>query len=48
MAGAAATLDFTRPIGVLLIAVLHFIPDTDDPYGSSGSRWTRCHLVAPW
>ena len=48
VAGAAATLDFTRPIGVLLIAVLHFIPDTDDPYGSSGSRWTRCHLVAPW
>ena len=32
MAGAAATLDFTRPIGVLLIAVLHFTPDTDDPY----------------
>jgi SAM-dependent methyltransferase len=27
---AAATLDFTRPVGVLLLAVLHFI-DTDDP-----------------
>ena len=32
MAGATATLDFARPVGVLLIAVLHFIPDADDPY----------------
>ena len=30
--GAARTLDFTRPVAVLLIAVLHFIPDADDPY----------------
>ncbi|MGH3187816.1 MAG: SAM-dependent methyltransferase [Streptosporangiaceae bacterium] len=33
LAGAAATLDFTRPVAVLLIAVAHFIPDHDDPYG---------------
>ena len=33
VAGAARTLDLSRPVGVLLIAVLHFIPDTDDPYG---------------
>ena len=33
LAGAAATLDFTRPVAVLLIAVLHFIPDSDDPHG---------------
>jgi hypothetical protein len=33
LAAAAATLDLTRPVGVLLIAVLHFIPDSDDPYG---------------
>jgi len=26
-------LDFTQPVAVLLVAVLHFIPDTDDPYG---------------
>jgi len=26
-----ATLDLTRPVGVLLIAVLHFLIDTDDP-----------------
>ncbi|WP_246115538.1 SAM-dependent methyltransferase [Trebonia kvetii] len=29
--GAAQTLDFGQPIAVLLIAVLHFIPDADDP-----------------
>ena len=28
---AAATLDFTQPVGVLLLAVLHFVPDTDYP-----------------
>ena len=33
LAGAARTLDLTRPAGVLLIGVLHFIPDSDDPYG---------------
>jgi S-adenosyl methyltransferase len=32
LASAARTLDFTRPVAVLLIAVLHFIPDSDDPY----------------
>jgi hypothetical protein len=26
------TLDFARPIALMLIAVLHFIPDRDDPY----------------
>ena len=30
--GAARTLDFTRPVAILLIAILHFIPDADDPY----------------
>jgi hypothetical protein len=28
---AAAALDFTRPVAVLLLAVLHFLPDTDYP-----------------
>jgi O-methyltransferase involved in polyketide biosynthesis len=28
---ASRTLDLTRPVAVLLIAVLHFIPDADDP-----------------
>jgi O-methyltransferase involved in polyketide biosynthesis len=32
LAGAARTLDFTRPVAVILIGLLHFIPDADDPY----------------
>src|SRR5215471_2547770 len=31
LAGAAQTLDLTRPTAVLLLAVLHFIADIDDP-----------------
>ncbi|GIE02050.1 hypothetical protein Adu01nite_34000 [Paractinoplanes durhamensis] len=30
---AATTLDFSRPVAVMLIAVLHCIPDEDDPAG---------------
>jgi S-adenosyl methyltransferase len=30
---AARTLDFTQPTGLILAAVLHFIPDADDPAG---------------
>jgi S-adenosyl methyltransferase len=29
---ASRTLDLSRPVAVLLVAVLHFIPDADDPY----------------
>jgi hypothetical protein len=29
---AARTLDFDRPVAVLLLLVLHLIPDSDDPY----------------
>jgi SAM-dependent methyltransferase len=28
---AAKTLDFTQPVAVLLLAILHFLPDADDP-----------------
>jgi O-methyltransferase involved in polyketide biosynthesis len=31
-AGARRTLDFSRPVAVLLIAVLHFILDAEDPH----------------
>jgi O-methyltransferase involved in polyketide biosynthesis len=31
-AGAQRTLDFSRPVAVLLIAVVHFIPDAEDPH----------------
>jgi S-adenosyl methyltransferase len=30
---AASTLDFSRPVAVMLIAILHLIGDEDDPYG---------------
>jgi hypothetical protein len=33
LAGAARTLDFARPAAVLLLAVLHFLPDANDPAG---------------
>jgi S-adenosyl methyltransferase len=33
LAGAARTLDFSQPVAVLLIAIMHFVPDADDPYG---------------
>jgi hypothetical protein len=26
-------LDFSRPVGVLMVAALHFVPDADDPVG---------------
>lgn len=31
--GIAQVLDFSKPIGVLLVAVLHFIRDSEDPEG---------------
>jgi hypothetical protein len=33
LARASQTLDLARPVAVLLLAVLHFIPDADDPWG---------------
>lgn len=33
LGAAARTLDFSQPVAVLLIALLHFIPDADNPYG---------------
>jgi trans-aconitate methyltransferase len=30
---AGEVLDFTEPVGVVLMAVLQFVPDDDDPYG---------------
>jgi O-methyltransferase involved in polyketide biosynthesis len=32
LTAAAETLDFSQPVAILLLAVLHFIPDEDDPY----------------
>jgi SAM-dependent methyltransferase len=33
---AAGMLDFTRPVAIMLIAVMHLIVDLDDPYGIVG------------
>jgi hypothetical protein len=33
---AARTLDFGKPVAILLIAVMHLIVDADDPYGIVG------------
>jgi hypothetical protein len=32
LAAAAGTLDFSQPVAVMLIAILHLIPDGDDPW----------------
>jgi hypothetical protein len=48
------TLDLDRPVGLLLIAIMHFIGDSDDPYGvverlvaamPSGSYLALSHLT---
>jgi hypothetical protein len=36
LAGAAATLDFSRPVGVMLMAILQHLADDDDPYAVVG------------
>src|SRR5689334_11171929 len=33
LAQASATLDLAQPVAVLLLAILHFLPDADDPAG---------------
>jgi trans-aconitate methyltransferase len=33
LAGAGRTLDFGKPVALMLLAVLQFIPDSEDPYG---------------
>jgi S-adenosyl methyltransferase len=33
LADAAKVIDFNRPVAVVLMAVLQFVPDADDPYG---------------
>jgi S-adenosyl methyltransferase len=49
-----ATLDLSQPVALMLIAVLHFIPDEDDPHGlvsrlmaalPSGSYLALSHLT---
>jgi SAM-dependent methyltransferase len=53
---AGAFLDLTRPVGVLLISVLHVIPDSDGPHEAvaalrralaPGSHLVLTHSIAP-
>jgi SAM-dependent methyltransferase len=53
LAQASQLLDFTKPVGVTLIAILHAIPDADDPHAivatlmdalSPGSHLALSHL----
>jgi trans-aconitate methyltransferase len=37
LAAAAETLDLSQPVGLMMIAVLHCIPDDSDPYGLVGA-----------
>ncbi|MGX9888158.1 SAM-dependent methyltransferase [Streptomyces sp. NPDC002276] len=32
LAAAAETLDLSRPVGLMLVAILQYVPDRDDPY----------------
>jgi hypothetical protein len=36
LAGAADTLDFSQPVAVIMLGLLHYIPDADDPYALPG------------
>jgi hypothetical protein len=51
---AKATLDFTQPVALMLVAILHVVPDDDDAYGivsrlvealPSGSHLVISHLA---
>ncbi|MFI9603308.1 SAM-dependent methyltransferase [Streptomyces sp. NPDC052043] len=33
LAAARKTLDLSQPVGLMLVAVLQYVPDADDPYG---------------
>ena len=55
LAQASATLDFAQPVGVLLLAILHFLAAADDPAGivaalaralAPGSYLVISHLTA--
>lgn len=54
LTGAAATLDLTRPVAVLLLGILHHLSDADDPWGittrlmeglAAGSHLVVSHLA---
>jgi len=55
LAAAARTLDFSRPVAIMLMAIVHLIGDEDDPYGviarlidavPSGSFLAMSHIAS--
>jgi hypothetical protein len=42
LAAARETLDFTKPVAVMLIAILQWIDDSDDPAGIAGRLMAGC------
>ncbi|GAA4855555.1 SAM-dependent methyltransferase [Saccharopolyspora cebuensis] len=40
--GVAGLMDFTRPVAVLAVAILHFVPDDDDPASLVASYHRAC------
>jgi hypothetical protein len=40
-------VDLTKPVGVLLLAILHFVPDSDDPAGVVATLAGGLPLLAP-
>jgi hypothetical protein len=48
LAAAERTLDFGAPVALMLLAVLQFIGDDEDPYGLCRGCWRRCRRAATW
>ena len=47
LAGAARLLDFSQPVAIMLVAVLHMLRDEEDPRPSSTASWPRCRRQLP-
>jgi S-adenosyl methyltransferase len=45
---AAKLLDLTRPTAIMLVAILHVIPEADDRMPSWPGCWTPCRPAATW
>ena len=44
----ARLIDFGQPVGVLCVAVLHLVPDAEDPEGIVARSGTGCAPAATW
>ena len=43
---AGQLLDFTKPVAVTLVSVLHAIPDADEPHAIGAGSWTPSRPAA--